>query len=157
VYRNCAGRPDGGLRRPKGMRRSGLTALGLTCALTALPTAAQAQADPSGSPVSLERIRAALAAPPPRLLVPASSLDVPTFRVEVRQDLSILRPLDEPPFDLTWGLPSAGELLMGGIGKIGSAVGSYKRQRAKRRARKEVDDALAAFCAVHECPAPARP
>jgi hypothetical protein len=139
------------------MRWSRLAALGLVCALVALPTAAQAQADPSRSPVSLERIRAALAEPPPRLLVPAPLLDVPTFRVEVRQDLSILRPLEEQPFDPTWGLPSAGELLMGGIGKIGSAVGGYKRKRAKRRARKEVDDALAAFCAVHECPAPARP
>jgi hypothetical protein len=43
---------------------------------------------------------------------------------------------------------------MGGVQKIGSAVVDYKRRRAKRRARKEVDDALAAFCAVHECPMP---
>ena len=41
---------------------------------------------------------------------------------------------------------------MNGIGKIGSAAVDYKRRRARRRARKEVDGALAAFCAVRECP-----
>jgi hypothetical protein len=158
VYRNCPGRPGGARRRPKGMRCCWLTTLGIACAVIARPAAAQAQTDPSRSPVSLERIRAALAQPPPRLVVPAPSLEVPTFRVEITtQDLWNPAPLDEPAFDPTWGLPSAGELLMGGIGKIGSAVGGYKRKRAKGRARKEVDDALAAFCAVHECPVPARP
>ena len=158
MYRNCTGRPDGGLRRPKWMRCSRLAAFGLLCTLLALPTAAQAQADSSPGPVSLERIRAALAQPPPRLVGPTPSLEVPTFRVEITtQDLWNPAPLDEPAFDLTWGLPSAGELMMGGIGRIGSAVGGYKRKRAKHRARKEVDDALAAFCAVHECPARAQP
>ena len=55
-------------------------------------------------------------------------------------------------FDPTWGLPSAGELLMDGIEKIHSAASGYKHRRAERRARKEVQDALAAFCAVRECP-----
>jgi hypothetical protein len=41
---------------------------------------------------------------------------------------------------------------MGGVGKIQSAVVHYKRGRAERRARAEVDQALAAFCAVQECP-----
>jgi hypothetical protein len=140
------------------MRCSRLAAMGIACAIVVLPAAAQAQADPSPSPVSLERIRAALAQPPPRLVLPALSLDVPTFQVEVTtQDLWNPAPLDEPAFDPTWGLPSAGELLMGGVAKVGSAVSNYKQKRAKRRARREVDDALAAFCAVHECPAPARP
>jgi hypothetical protein len=44
------------------------------------------------------------------------------------------------------------ELLMGGIRKIRSAVVTYKRGRAERRARKEVADALAAFCAARGCP-----
>jgi len=44
---------------------------------------------------------------------------------------------------------------MDGVEKIGSAVVDYKRRRAERRARKEVDDVLAAFCAVHECSLPA--
>jgi len=43
---------------------------------------------------------------------------------------------------------------MDGIDTIRSAVVRYTRGRAERRARKEVDDALAAFCAVHECPRP---
>ena len=68
--------------------------------------------------------------------------------------LSVLQPVDETPFDPTFGLPSVGELLMDGVEKIRSAVVDYKRRRAERRARKEVDDALAAFCAVHECSLP---
>jgi hypothetical protein len=45
-------------------------------------------------------------------------------------------------------------LLMNGIEKIRSTAVHYKRGRAERRARKEVEDALAAFCAVRECPTP---
>jgi hypothetical protein len=40
---------------------------------------------------------------------------------------------------------------MDGIEGIRSAAVDYKRRRGERRARKEVDGALAAFCAVHEC------
>jgi hypothetical protein len=106
-------------------------------------------------PVSIERIRAALKEQPPLLTLSALSDDVPTFQVEVRQRLSVLQPVDEEPFDPTFGLPSAGQLMMSGIGKIQSAVANYKRGRAERRARKEVEDALAAFCALHECVMPA--
>lgn len=123
-------------------------------ALLVLQVPIQAQADDSNLPVSLERIRAALEEPPPVLRVPIRSSDIPTFRVEVRQELSFLQPIEEEPFDPTWGLPSVGELVVGGIDKIRSAVVGYKRGRAKRRARKEVEEALAAFCAVHECPVP---
>jgi hypothetical protein len=133
-----------------------MAALGIAGAAVAMPATARGQADPPPTPVSLERIRAALAQPPPRLVVPAPSIEAPTFRVEITtQDLWNPAPLDEPAFDPTWGLPSAGELLMGGVGKLGSAVSGYMHKRAKRRARQEVDDALAAFCAVHECPPPA--
>jgi hypothetical protein len=129
--------------------------LGVVGAIILSPRPAQAQADPAASPVSLARVRAALDAPPPRLLVPGPAFEVPTFRVEVRQDLSMLRAVDEPPFDPTWGLPSAGELMMGGIGKLHSAVSGFKKRRAKGKAKKEVSDALAEFCAVHACPPPA--
>jgi hypothetical protein len=44
--------------------------------------------------------------------------------------------------------------LMNGIENIGSAAVDYKRRRAERRARKEVDDALATFCGVRECSTP---
>ena len=44
---------------------------------------------------------------------------------------------------------------MGGIEKIRSAAVGYERGRAQRKARKEVEEALAAFCAMHECPVPA--
>jgi hypothetical protein len=118
-----------------------------------VPAALQAQTVDSSLPVSLERIRAALEQPPPILRLPASSRDLPTFRIEVRQPRSVLQPVEEETFDPTLGLPSAGQLLMGGIEKVRSALVGYKRGRAARRVRREVDEALAAFCAAHECPA----
>ena len=124
------------------------------------PVQAQAEADPervglradAPLPVSLERIRAALKTPPPLVHAPAPSDDPATFRVEVRKLVLDLPPLDEQPFDLTYGLPSAGELLMRGIGKIQSSIVNYRRGRAERRARKEVEDALAAFFAYNSVP-----
>jgi len=124
------------------------------CAILILQSPIHAQTDESQLPVSVDRIRAALKQPPPILRLPEAPNDTPTFHIEVRAPHLVLEPIDEEPFDPTFGLPSAGELLMGGIDKIRSAVVRYKRGRAERRARKEVDDALAQFCAVHECPAP---
>jgi hypothetical protein len=123
-------------------------------ALLVLQAPMQAQAGDSHLPVSLERIRAALKEQPPVLQVPPWSGEAPTFRVEVRQPFSALRSIEDEPFDPTFGLPSGGELLMSGIEKIRTAAVGYKRRRAERRARREVKEALAAFCAVHECPAP---
>jgi hypothetical protein len=120
-------------------------------AILVLQTPIQAQTDDAHLPVSMERIRGALKEPPP-LRVRASSGDMPTFYVEVRERLPVLQPVDEKPFDPTFGLPSVGELMMGGIEKIRSAVVNYQRGRAERRARKEVEDALAAFCATRGCP-----
>jgi hypothetical protein len=122
--------------------------------ILALQSPIQAQAADSPLPVSMDRIRAGLKQPPSLLQVPPPSGDMPTFRVEVRERPFVLRPIDERPFDPTFGLPSGGELLMKGIEKIGSAAVDYKRRRTRRRARKEVDGALAAFCAVRECPTP---
>lgn len=125
------------------------------CALLVLPASMQAQqAADAQLPVSIERIRAALQQPPPVLQNPAAPADIPMFRVAVQEQSLILEPVVETPFDPTYGLPSIGELVIGGIGKIKSAVVNYKRSRAERRAKKEVDDALAAFCAVRECPGP---
>ena len=119
-------------------------------AILVLQTPIQAQTD-THLPVSMERIRAALKEQP-LLRVPALSGDVPTFYVEVRERLPVLQPVDEKPFDPTFGLPSVGELMMGGLEKIRSAVVNYKRGRAERRARQEVEDALVAFCAARGCP-----
>ena len=131
--------------------------LALSCslgAILALQSPVQAQTGGSQLPVSMERIRAGLKQPPPLLQLPAPSGDRPTFRIEVRERAFVLQPVDEQPFDPTFGLPSAGELLMTGIDNIRSAAVNYKRRRAERRARKEVDAALAAFCAGRECPTP---
>jgi hypothetical protein len=117
------------------------------------PTPIQAQAADSQLPVSMERIRAGLNQPPSLLQVPPSG-DTPTFRIEVRERPFVLQAIDEKPFDPTFGLPSVGELLMSGIESIRSAAVDYKRRRAERRARTEVDGALAAFCAVRECSKP---
>jgi hypothetical protein len=136
------------------MMRRTLVPLSIVGAMLVLQSPIQAQTDGSDLSVSVERIRAALKRPPPLLQIPAPSADTPTFRIEVQGRFSDLQPVDDKPFDPTFGLPSLGELLMGGVQKIGSAVVDYKRRRAERRARKEVDDALAAFCAVYECPTP---
>ena len=130
-------------------RRMLVSAWAVCVLLSAVPVHGQALDPP---PATLQRIRAALERPPSRLQVSVPTAEAPTFRVDVLVPFSATRSIDEPPFDPTWGLPSAGELIAGGIGKIGSAVGGYKRHRAERRARKEVQDALTAFCAVHACP-----
>jgi len=125
----------------------------LAGAVLVLQTPIQAQTNDAQLPVSLDRIRAALKQPPPMVRVPAPApSDEPTFRVEVREPVLDLQPIEEKPFDLTYGLPSAGELLMRGIGKIQSGIVNYKRSRAERRARKEVEDALAAFFAYNSVP-----
>ena len=138
-------------------RFTGLVPICAAGLLGLFPGTVRAQGGDAQLPVSLARIRAALEAPPPVLQMPAPPIDVPTFRVEVNQPFSMTRPIDEEPFDPTWGLPSAGQLMMGGIDKLRSAVVDYKRGLARRRARKEVEDALAAFCAAHEGPSPAQP
>ena len=118
--------------------------------ILALPSQMQAQAADQELPVSIDRNRAGLKRPPPLLEVAAPSGGMPTFWVEVRASPFVLRPPDEHAFDPTYGLPSVGELLMTGIEK----AADYKRRRAQRRARKEVDDALAAFCVIRECSTP---
>lgn len=129
--------------------------IGIASVVLISPATVQAQTTPAYGPSSLARIRASLAEQP-RLQAPPPSTDVvPMFRVDVTQHFSLEDPADEPPFDPTWGLPSAGQLMMGGIGKLGSAISGYKKRRAKGRARKEVSDALAEFCAVQACPPPA--
>jgi len=131
----------------------------IASAILLLHAQIHAQGDDVHLPVSLERIRAGLNAQPtqvPLLPVPASLSDLPLFRAEVQAQVAVLQPpVVEAPFDPTYGIPSAGELLMNGIGSIKSAVVNYRRGRAERRARKEVEDALAEFCAVHDCPTPA--
>jgi hypothetical protein len=137
------------------LRWTRLVLIGMATAVVVSPGAARAQTADRYGPGSLARIRAALSAPPPVLQPPPPSTDtVPTFRVEVNQYFSMTAPTEEPPFDPTFGLPSAAELMVGGIGKVRSAVSGYRKRRAKGKARKEVDDALAEFCAVHACPAP---
>lgn len=107
-------------------------------------------------PVSMERIRAALERQEQQqrfLRGVDTSSDMPMFHVhvEVRVRPHVLTPRQEDAFDLTFGLPSVGELIFDGVEKIRSAVVKYRRSRAERRARKEVKDALAAFCAAHGC------
>jgi hypothetical protein len=123
-------------------------------AMAVLEAPVRAQSADSQTPASIERIRAALKQPPGRLQASASSGDIPTFHVEVQGRLPLPPAIEEKPFDPTFGLPSVGELLMGGIGRIQSAVVDYRHNRARRRARTAVDQALAAFCAVRECPTP---
>ena len=121
-------------------------------AMLVLQAQVQAQAPDAPLPVSMERIRAGLTQPPSLLQVAPPSGDSPTFRIEVQARPFVMRPIDDTPFDPTFGLPSVGELVMDGLANIRSAAVDYKRRRAERRARNEVDSALAAFCAARECP-----
>jgi hypothetical protein len=136
------------------MRWTIVVPLWIVGAIILLQSPIQAQTGGSHLPVSMERIRAALKQQPPLLRVPVPSGDIPTFRIEVQERLFVLQPIDEKPFDPTFGLPSVGELVMDRIEKIRLAAVRYKRRRAERRARKEVEDVLAAFCTVRECPTP---
>jgi hypothetical protein len=124
------------------------------CTILALQFPILAQAADPQLPVSMERIRAGLKQPPSLLQAPQPSGDIPMFRIEVLAPPFVLLPVDEKPFDPTFGLPSVGELLMDGIEGIRSSAVHYKRRHAERRARKEVDGALAAFCAVRACSTP---
>ena len=120
--------------------------------ILALQTQIQAKAPDQQSSVSIARIRAGLNRPPPlRIVVPSD--DRTTFRSEVRARPFVL-PSNEQAIDPTLGLPTLGELVMDGIENVRSAAVQYKRRRAERRARKEVADVLAAFCAIRECPTP---
>ena len=134
-------------------QRSAFVPIAIAVATLGLPEPARAQAGGARLPVSLDRIRAGLDRPPPRLRMPAWTSEAPTFRVDVHQDYFDPRPAEpEAPLDPTLGLPSVGELLLGGVDKLRAAA----RGRARRRATKEVADALTAFCAVHDCPTPPR-
>jgi hypothetical protein len=136
------------------MRWAGIVPLWIAGTCLAIPSPVQAQTADSQLPVSIARIRAGLERPPSLLESSPRSAANPTFRIEVRAHPTVLRPIDDEPFDPTMGLPSAGELLMDGIEKIGSAVSHSRHRRADRRARQEVDDALAAFCAANACHLP---
>ena len=136
------------------LRWTRIVLIGVAGGFVVSPIAARAQTTDSYGPGSLARIRAALEAPPSPLQLPSPSTDaLPTLRVEVNQYFSMAAPTEEEPFDPTFGLPSAGELMIGGIDKLRSAVSGYRKRRAQGKARKEVTDALAEFCAAHPCPA----
>lgn len=117
-------------------------------AVSGVPAPLHAQSEDVNIPVSMTRIRAALEHQPSILERAPASSEVPTFRMEIRQRLPVLQPpTEEKPLDPTYGVPSIGELIMDGIEKIRAA----KRGRAERHARKEVEDAFAAFCATNKC------
>jgi hypothetical protein len=119
-----------------------------TLALTAVPSPIRAQSETTAS-VSISRIRAALERQPSVLQPPQppSSNEMPTFRLETRQRIWSQPATEEKPVDTTYGLPTVGGLMMDGIEKIRTA----KHSRSERRARKEVENAVAAFCATNKC------
>jgi hypothetical protein len=125
----------------------------MAAAILLLPALVQAQSTDTSSAVSIERIRAKLQQPPPVLRLPDPAVATATYHVEVRAPLFLLHPPEDKPMDPTFGLPSTSELVGRGLAKVGTTVRNYKRHRTERRARKEVDDALAAYCAAQQCPA----
>lgn len=154
-------------------RRPQLLALTMGCVFACATVGASAQELPTDDtraasssdtrlPVSLDRIRQRLEQPT-TLLPPsdsgwdAASYPVPTpmFRIDIRQPMWVERPPDDETFDPTMGLPSLGELVVGGLSKIHGATSRYRKRRAERRAREDVSEDLAAFCRLHGCTPPA--
>ena len=140
--------------------------LALAAVLTAVPSAAQTDERPLELPVSLERIREALASDKPSIL---DALDLqPNFRVEVQENhpnfgemLSaekmrggpvppgglyayeqqrMLFPNSTPPLFSFDTLPLFRELV--------GAIGDMRRARGAAAARQEVERAMAVFCAA---------
>ena len=104
------------------MRRI-LVPFSIVGAMLVLQSPIQAQTDDSDLPVSIERIRAALKHGR-ALQIPAQSGDTPTFRIKLQGHFPFCSPLTTSRRS-TYGLPSVGERLMGGVQKIGSAVVDY--------------------------------
>jgi hypothetical protein len=100
--------------------------------------------------ISMERIRTALEQQSPYLqwLIPSS--DTPTFYLDIHQPF-LLSPPPQNTFDPTYGLPSIGALMIDGIVKIRSTAVNYKHDLATRRAKREVERALKAFCEINNC------
>jgi hypothetical protein len=135
------------------------------CAILSLAGGAQAPAAPAepGPPVSAERVRQGLQRPV--LLRPPPEPDVPHFRAEVEEDYfpreTVLEMIRR---ELAAGGPSVpppplvrmGETLMSvDLIQLGlmlkNKLSAARRARAERLSRREVQEALAEFCAGHDC------
>lgn len=114
-------------------------------------------------PVSLDRIRAALARPP---ALDLSAATPPVhFHVEVQgrrfyRDIPPIwatRPRlkwTPPPWSPSQTSPALFQVDLLGLGRpVASAVSGARRARAVRDAREEVEDARREFCAERECEA----
>jgi hypothetical protein len=110
------------------------------------------------SAVSLERIRAALDRPV--VLDLRGPQEEPDFKVQIierHEYADWLKPLpdDFKVEDPLANVPLANYNFASLIGKLVSSIKEARREGAERNARDEVDNALEAFCAVNDCPAPA--
>ena len=138
--------------------------IALTSALTN-PVSASAQRDASAAtpPVSADRVREGLQRPEP-LRIPPIPEPAAHFRVDVEGLFPVETVLDGVRRDLAAqpgfaagrptgpGSPLAGGLdLLGVVRGLAGRIGGARRARAERNARREVQDALAAFCRVHDC------
>ena len=113
-------------------------------------------------PVSVARIRAQLEQSP-GLQIALPELPSPTFRVEVRgkrywTDDPLIPNFTVPPMapllpPRTFGDPAIGAVGGGGVDPF-SAFAAARRAIQKRAARREVEKALAEFCAIYRCSEP---
>jgi hypothetical protein len=140
--------------------------LALLAALTADPLAAQNEERPLDLPVSLERIRAGLAADKPSIL---DALDLQAnFRVEVRENRPNFGEMLSPEGFKGGPAPPGGlyayeqqRMLSPNVTQplfsfdtlpvfrqIVNAIGEMRRERAAAAARQEVERAMSEFCAA---------
>jgi hypothetical protein len=126
----------------------------LVIALT-LQTVAEPEA-----PLSVARVRARLAQPA-ALQIVLREVPRPIFRLEVRghrywTDEPQVWNFSTPPMSPLLPPQSIGESGIGATGGGGgvevlSAIAAVRRSLKERAARREVQKALAEFCALHEC------
>ena len=124
---------------------------------------AQRDASPAISPVSVDRVRERLQRPE-SLRMPSIPEPAAQFRVDVEGSFPVESVLEGVRRDLAArpgfaaGRPTGpGSPLAGGVDLLGMVRGlagrirDGRRARAERNARREVQDALDAFCRVHDC------
>ena len=135
-----------------------LLALMLACAVSCAEDQQAPERDVPAPPVSVERIHEQLQRPPALRMPPE-----PTFRVTVeeevrrnaldmlRQELGadVLRSLPPPLIRKTDLLVAVDLLQIASMVK--SKLDAARRARGERNARREVAQALADFCAQHDC------
>jgi len=122
------------------VRRTSLAAIAVMVAGVSSVRAQQSESGVSASPVSVERIRAALQSPQPPITIDGVPLFVPDKPDEFRLGVLTFLPPDTPGQFVNLSVP-VGALVM----RAARAIAAAQHRRAENAARDEVAKALAEF------------